>query len=222
MNVWIFESSLTTHHECLSRSLFGSSANWPSRVKAGDVCFLYNFTEKMIYGVWFSESDGAPNLEPDAWGGRYRFQVRVKRAGTTMQNFPKANVWRFICKPDSGYVLNRLQGERAHNLLQHFAHINHEAVVFEREFDAVEQDYRRRYPADYTTCDGHRVRSKSEMIIDDYLYADGEFAPRFEADTRVGGIVIAERAVHPSGAAQHGPRHRLADGVQYFQHGIDG
>ena len=141
------------------------------QVKTGDLCFLYNYTEKTIYGVWLSECNGTLNLEPDAWGGRYHSQVRVKRVGTTMQGFPKANVWRFICKPDSGYVSNRLQGERAHNLLQHFAHIKHEAVIFEREFDAVEQDYRRRYPADYTTQDGHRVRSKSEMIIDDYLYS---------------------------------------------------
>jgi hypothetical protein len=125
----------------------------------------------MIYGVWFSDSEGAKDIEPDAWNGHYRYQVRVKRAGTTMQSLPKANVWRFICLPDSGRVLNRLQGDRAHNLLQHFAHIKFEAVEFERGFDIVEQDYRRRYSADYTTQDGHHVRSKSEMVIDDFLYS---------------------------------------------------
>jgi hypothetical protein len=173
MNVWIFESSSLTHHECLSLGLFGARKNWPLQVKKGDVCFLYNYTEKMIHGVWFADSDGGRSLEPGAWNGAYPFQVRVKRAGTTMQIFPKANVWRFICQPDSGYVMNRLQNDRAHNLLQHFAHVKHEAVVFEREFDSVEQDYRRKYPAEYTTQDGHHVRSKSEVIIDDYLYSKG-------------------------------------------------
>ena len=78
-----------------------------------------------------------------------------------------------ICQPDSGYVLNKLWGERAHNLVQHFAHIRHEGFVFGVEFDCVEGDYRNRFPATWTASDGHRVRSKAEMIIDDHLYKTG-------------------------------------------------
>lgn len=33
-----------------------------------------------------------------------------------------------------------------------------------------DQDFRKKYPAQYRTMDGHYVRSKSEVIIDDWLY----------------------------------------------------
>jgi hypothetical protein len=172
MNTWIFESSRSTHGACISRSLFGSNTNWPLRVKKGDECFLYNYTERKIYGKWRAECNGALDIEADAWGGRYRFQVRVTKVGAT-QSFPRHNVSQFICDPNSGFIMNQLDNDRAHNLRQHFSHIEHGVNVLEREFDAIEQDYRRRYPVDYTTQDGHRVRSRSEMIIDDYLYVKG-------------------------------------------------
>jgi hypothetical protein len=36
-----------------------------------------------------------------------------------------------------------------------------------------ELDYRKRWPADYRCEDGHYVRSKSEMLIDNWLYSHG-------------------------------------------------
>lgn len=173
MQLWIFEANLETQHECFTRSLFGSNRDWPLNVKSGDICFLYNYDERKIYGVWFADSNGSVNLESEAWCGKYRFQVRVKRASSTMQSIPKANVWRFICKPDSGYVLNKLWGEPAHNLVQHFAHLKEQAVSFGIQFDEVEEDYRRKFTKKYTAKDGHEIRSKGEMIIDNFLYDRG-------------------------------------------------
>lgn len=173
MNLWIFEANLQTHHECLARNLFGSNRQWPLQVRRGDICFLYNYSEQKIYGVWFADSDGAHDVEPDAWDRKYRYQVRVRNAGSTIQGIPKANVWSLLCQPDSPYVLNKLRADRAHNLVQYFAHIKHEGFVFGLEFDAIEKDYRDQFPAKWTTSDGHRVRSKSEMIIDDHLYKTG-------------------------------------------------
>jgi hypothetical protein len=173
MNVWIFEANAQTHHECLSLALFGSNKNWPLQVRVGDITFLYNYDEKQIYGVWLADSNGALNIDKQAWNGRYPFQARVKRASSTVQSIPKANVWPFICKPDSGYVFNKLWGDRAHNLVQHFAHLKAEAVSYGLMFDQVEEDYRRKFPAAYTATDGHAVRSKAEVIIDNYLYNRG-------------------------------------------------
>src|SRR5260370_19486527 len=150
MNVWIFEANSQTHPECLARSLFGSNESWPLQVRRDDICFLYNYSEKQIYGAWFADSDGKQNIEPDAWGGQYRNQAKVRRAGATIQSVPKANVWPMSCQPDSGYVLNKLWGERAHNLVQHFAHIRHEGFVVGLGFDSVEKDYRHRFPATWT------------------------------------------------------------------------
>ncbi len=36
-----------------------------------------------------------------------------------------------------------------------------------------ELDYRKKWPADYRCEDGHYVRSKSEMLIDNWLYSHG-------------------------------------------------
>jgi hypothetical protein len=173
MNLWIFEASARTHPECQARSLFGSNKNWPLQVRRDDICFLYNYSEKQIYGVWFADTDGRKNIEPDAWGGEYPYQAKVRRAGTIVQAVPKTNVWATICKPDTAYVLNKLWGERAHNLVQYFAHLKHEGFVSGIEFDSIETDYRNRFPATWTTSDGHRVRSKAELIIDDHLYKTG-------------------------------------------------
>src|SRR5260370_686912 len=136
MNLWIFEANSHTHQECLARSLFGSNKGWPLQVRRDDICFLYNYSEKVIYGIWFADSEGKQNIETDAWGGQYRYQAKVRRSGSTIQSVPKANVWPMICQPDSGYVLNKLWGERAHNLVQHFAHIRHEGFVFGVELNA--------------------------------------------------------------------------------------
>jgi hypothetical protein len=173
MQLWIFEANAITQHECLALNLFGSNRNWALQVRVNDICFLYNYDEKKIYGVWLADCNGALNIEPEAWQRKYPFQVKVKRAGSTIQSVPKANVWKFICKPDSGYVQNKLWGDSAHNLVQHFAHLKTEAVSFGVKFDSIEEDYRRLFPKNYTAKDGHPVRSKAEMIIDNYLYDRG-------------------------------------------------
>ena len=42
-----------------------------------------------------------------------------------------------------------------------------------KRLDSVEKDYRNQFPATWTASDGHKVRSKAEMIIDDHLYKTG-------------------------------------------------
>jgi len=70
MNLGIFEASSQTHQECLARSLFGSNKAWPLQIRRDDICFLYNHSEEVIYGVWLADSDGKQNIEPDAWSGQ--------------------------------------------------------------------------------------------------------------------------------------------------------
>jgi hypothetical protein len=48
-----------------------------------------------------------------------------------------------------------------------------EITVDEESHGGELDDYRLKYPANYRTQDGHRVRSKSEAMIDDYLYREG-------------------------------------------------
>lgn len=52
-------------------------------------------------------------------------------------------------------------------------------------------DYRLKYPTNYRTQDGHRVRSKSEALIDDYLYRNG-IAHAYERKLPVEEDVISD------------------------------
>ncbi|MEQ9288708.1 MAG: glycerol kinase [Cyclobacteriaceae bacterium] len=52
-------------------------------------------------------------------------------------------------------------------------------------------DYRLKYPANYRTQDGHRVRSKSEALIDDYLYREG-IAHAYERKLPIDEDVISD------------------------------
>jgi DNA modification methylase len=47
------------------------------RVKKGDTLFLLNINTDTLYGIFKAPSDGGYNLEPDAWKGKYPYQVRV-------------------------------------------------------------------------------------------------------------------------------------------------
>jgi len=204
-NVFIFESNTGTHPECLHRELFGAKRNWPLKVRKGDLCFLFNYDEKLLHGIWEASSDGGTKLVPDAWGGNYPYQVRITRPTSAIRTVPASAVGGIVRNED-GYVRNILFGDRAHNLIQYFAHGAHEKYVDDIQLDHAEADYRKRFPAEYTSEDGHSVRSKAEMIIDDWLYrhhiphayepivhcADQRLIPDFLVHRSDGGEVYVE------------------------------
>ena len=71
MHIYVFECNDSTQGECLERNLLGSNKPWPTRVKRGDFCLLYNYSrgsEHMIYGIYKATCDGAPKLVSEAWG----------------------------------------------------------------------------------------------------------------------------------------------------------
>ena len=72
MVIWIFECEDVTQPECWQRNLFGAGKSWPTGVRSGDLCLLYNYTrggEHRIYGVYRAVSNGARNIVPEAWEG---------------------------------------------------------------------------------------------------------------------------------------------------------
>ena len=204
-NVFIFESNTGTHPECLHRELFGAKRNWPLKVRKGDLCFLFNYDEKLLHGIWEASTDGGTKLVPDAWSGNYPYQVRITRPTSAIRTVPASAVGGIVRNED-GYVRNILFGDRAHNLIQYFAHGAHEKYVDDVQLDHAEADYRKRFPAEYTSEDGHSVRSKAEMIIDDWLYrhhiphayepivhcADQRLIPDFLVHRSDGGEVYVE------------------------------
>ena len=51
------------------------------KIKKGDLLFLVNLDTDTLYGTFKAKSEGAKDLTPGAWGGRYPYQVEAIRNG---------------------------------------------------------------------------------------------------------------------------------------------
>lgn len=81
---FIFYCTNKTEKECFERSLFGTEKAYGPiviRIRKGDILFLNNLNSNSLYGVFKAVSDGDLNIQPDAWGGKYPFQIKVKVLG---------------------------------------------------------------------------------------------------------------------------------------------
>lgn len=73
-----------SENECFRRLLFGTNKLYAPaaiRVRKRNFLFLLNLDSDMLYGVFRAASDGKMNVEPEAWGGRYPYQVKVEPVG---------------------------------------------------------------------------------------------------------------------------------------------
>lgn len=80
----IFACTEKSEKECFNRMLFSTNklyADKVLRVKKGDILFLLNMDTDMLYGPFRAASDGKKDIEPEAWGGKYPYQVKVKSNG---------------------------------------------------------------------------------------------------------------------------------------------
>ena len=81
---FIFTTSTKTEAECFERQLFGTDKIYGPvviRIRKGDLLFLVNIDTDIMYGVFKAVSDGGFKIVPDAWKGRYPYQVKVKPLG---------------------------------------------------------------------------------------------------------------------------------------------
>ena len=51
------------------------------RVKKGYFLFLFDLDADLLYGVFRATSDAGLNIQPDAWKGKYQYQVKVEPIG---------------------------------------------------------------------------------------------------------------------------------------------
>lgn len=80
----IFACTNKSQHECLEKKLFGTNRIYGEKVfsiKKNDILFLLNIDTDILYGPFIADSDGGKNLVPDAWQGRYPYQVKVSING---------------------------------------------------------------------------------------------------------------------------------------------
>lgn len=83
---FIFKCSNKTESECLDRLLFGADRLASDEVlslELGDRLFLLNLEGDRLVGVFEAASRGGHNLVPEAWKGRYPYQVLVQPLGQT-------------------------------------------------------------------------------------------------------------------------------------------
>ncbi|HPP11887.1 MAG TPA: AAA family ATPase [bacterium] len=70
-----------TEKECIEKGLFGDK-EWRllhlKSVKKGDVGFLLNITQDQLLGIFVAESEAQLDIDPKAWSGNFRAQIRVK------------------------------------------------------------------------------------------------------------------------------------------------
>lgn len=87
----IFVCTNKTEQECLQRMLFGASKLYADEIlttKAGDILFLLNVDSNALHGIFRAKSDGQQNIVPEAWKGKYPYQVEVESFGNiqTLKN----------------------------------------------------------------------------------------------------------------------------------------
>lgn len=177
--VFIFECNEHTQSDCFRLQLFGTHEPWALRVQVDDFCFLYNYTpggNHFLYGVWAAQTVCACH-EAEAWGGKYRNQVRVERVSQELVAVPRWSVKHIVEYPvgERIGVKHELDGDRAQNLLQFYASDFNLRVRSGLEVSRDDQVYYERYPRkeEFRCADGHTVRSLSEKAIDDFLSGRG-------------------------------------------------
>jgi DNA modification methylase len=81
---YIFACTSKSERECFDRMLFATSHVYGEnvlKIKKGHLLFLLNIDTGTLYGTFLARSDGAKDIVPEAWKGRYPYQVQVSHNG---------------------------------------------------------------------------------------------------------------------------------------------
>src|SRR5215218_1473183 len=79
---YIFACTSKSEQECFDRMLFATGRVYGEsvlKIKKGDMLFLLNLDTDTLHGTFRAKSAGAKDIVPNAWKGRYPYQVQVSR-----------------------------------------------------------------------------------------------------------------------------------------------
>lgn len=85
---FLFACTNKTEKECFERSLLGTEKFYGPiiiRIRRGDLLFLNNLDSNTLYGVFKAVSNGLFNIQPEAWDGKYPYQVKVQLLGEKIE-----------------------------------------------------------------------------------------------------------------------------------------
>ena len=83
-NGHILACTSKSEEECFDRMLFATNRVYGEsvlKIKKGDLLFLLNLDTDTLHGTFKAKSVGAKEIVPEAWKGRYPYQVQVLRNG---------------------------------------------------------------------------------------------------------------------------------------------
>ncbi len=143
--------------------LFGQTKyykNIVSKIKKGDVLFLYNATTGRLHGEFIATSDGDENIEANAWKGKFPWQVKIgwKEEFKQIHRKDFEELIRFEGKlPEIPINQEQINGLRS---------------IFKtaKDLPANEVELLDKYSKTYKTNDGHMVASEGELLIDNWLF----------------------------------------------------
>jgi len=81
----IFACTTKSEQECFDRMLFATNRVYGEnvlKIRSRDLLFLFNIETDTLYGTFRAKSNGGKDLVPEAWKGRYPYQVRVSKNST--------------------------------------------------------------------------------------------------------------------------------------------
>jgi len=155
---FVFLCSDITEAECLKRSLFGGKEKYVNRVRGlekGHKLFLYNYNTKKLHGVFEATTGMQENIVKNAWNGEFPWQIKVKRV-TENKPVSREDIGKTLKFDMMGRPSARLSVEIVNDL--------------EKLFKSKKRIRTYADETQYFTDDGHKVRSKAEQIIDNWLY----------------------------------------------------
>lgn len=183
---YVFLCNNRTERECLDSRLFGlPESMWSrvSQVKEGDALFLLNYQTNHLHGVFEAVSDGAMNIVPYAYGGRFPAQVRVRRKvncswvdkGALLPLIKR----RFIQVSRRGILI--FPDKLSRNLIDELYRI----------FLQIPPEFRARTESAYRKArDGHLTRSYGERLVDDWLHEHLPYKHLYDFPLELSGHVI--------------------------------
>ena len=83
-NGHIFACTSKSERECFDRMLFATNRVYGEsvlKIKKGDLLFLLNLDTDTLHGTFKAKSVGSKEIVPEAWKGKYPYQVQVLRNG---------------------------------------------------------------------------------------------------------------------------------------------
>jgi hypothetical protein len=84
-----------TEKDCLERGLFGDQEwlfPYLKVIKKGDIGFLINVSNDEIIGVFEAVGPARLNIVPEAWGGKFPAQIKVKLITREVQRIDRASL----------------------------------------------------------------------------------------------------------------------------------